>query len=104
MKKFIAYVKQYGEGCDYTIGCGQTLWELDAESLEQARVELEKEASDYNDENALKSITLYEVSHSEDMPVQEWENREKLRVEEAKKRAEETAERIEFERLKKKFD
>jgi len=27
---FIAHVKQSGEGCDYTIACGETVWKIDA--------------------------------------------------------------------------
>lgn len=38
-KRFIAYVKGQGEGCDYTIGCNQRLHALDATDLDAARAE-----------------------------------------------------------------
>lgn len=31
--KYYAYLKQEGEGCDYTIGCGNTLITLNAEKI-----------------------------------------------------------------------
>lgn len=33
------WVKQSGEGCDYTIGCGEKIFSLDAHTLEEARKE-----------------------------------------------------------------
>lgn len=34
--KFYLYRKQLGQGCDYTIGCGEALHELKAQSTEEA--------------------------------------------------------------------
>jgi len=36
------YVKERGEGCDYTIGCGNHLFDLKALSLEEAEKEAQK--------------------------------------------------------------
>jgi hypothetical protein len=36
--KFYLWMRQSGDGCDYTIGCGQRLVKLEAETIEQARV------------------------------------------------------------------
>ena len=33
--KFIAVLKQQGEGCDYSIECGKTTIEIDANTLEE---------------------------------------------------------------------
>ena len=38
--KYKAYLKQDGEGCDYTIGCGQTIVELQANNKEEAKEKL----------------------------------------------------------------
>jgi hypothetical protein len=35
--KFYLWMRQSGEGCDYTIGYGQRLIKLEAETIEQAR-------------------------------------------------------------------
>lgn len=37
---YIAWLTQNGEGCDYTIGCGQALHVLDAKTLEEALAEV----------------------------------------------------------------
>jgi len=39
---FIAHVKECGEGCDYTIGCGHRLITLLANTKEEAIAELKK--------------------------------------------------------------
>jgi hypothetical protein len=38
--KFYLWLKQNDNGCDYTIGCGQRLILLKAETIEQARAEV----------------------------------------------------------------
>lgn len=42
MRVFKVYIKQDGEGCDYTIGCGNTLVELKSTDIEVAKVEVLK--------------------------------------------------------------
>lgn len=103
MGKYIAYVKQYGGGCDYTIGCGQTLWELEASSLEDARIEVKNEVLVYTGLDRIDSATIYEVTHCEIMSVHEWYADEERRKKDEELQAKEVAEREEFERLQQKF-
>lgn len=64
MSKFIAYVKQRGEGCDYTIGCGLAIYEPKATTLDEATAEVLREYPPVNHEGKrdIASIMLYEVA------------------------------------------
>lgn len=101
---FIAYVNQTNNGCDYTIGCGKILWELKAVTQNGAFEELKRLIS--NEETGeleqdewdcpfYKEIILFEVSKQIQIPLDSWylESKEK-----------EKNERIEYERLKAKYD
>lgn len=92
-KTFYVYFKQSGEGCDYTIGCGQTLVKLEAKSYLAAEKEVKKLLMDneYDIEVLEKGLILEGVfgeidlgeiqteieeanthPHSEDNDYQEW--------------------------------
>ena len=64
MKLYKAYLKQAGEGCDYTIGCGYTSFAIEAEDMDAAIIELIKiikeEYSHY--EARLDCVELCEIS------------------------------------------
>lgn len=47
MTKFYLWLKQTGEGCDYTIGCGERLIPLNAHTIEDARKEALERADFY---------------------------------------------------------
>lgn len=47
--KFIVIMKQNGEGCDYTIGCGMTYCEVEASSYEDAKDKVLYEDIDEDD-------------------------------------------------------
>jgi len=38
--KYALWLKQSGEGCDYTIGCGERIYPLEATTLEEAKEEI----------------------------------------------------------------
>lgn len=38
--KYYAYLKQKGEGCDYTIGCAQTIRTFEANDDDDAKLKL----------------------------------------------------------------
>lgn len=104
MKKFVAYLHQEG-GCDYTIGCGNTMINLEAEDMNSAELELESIIkSDYNSrESTLSSATIYEVT--DERPVKVRLVYDRIREEEnsEKRKKLEDSERQEYERLVKKF-
>lgn len=105
MKTYIAYLKQAGEGCDYTIGCGRTVIDISANSMDEAQQKLvEIIADNYShDETMLKTAVIYEVLQLNMVDIkvlyQKIINDRNSEI----KRIEEEKERQEFERLKSKY-
>lgn len=100
---FYAYLQQNG-GCDYTIGCGNLLITLKAQSLPEAAIELNQRIKDdgYIGEQQLSKILLIE-GNSVNIDVHSiYDKIEKERQDEVTKKKEEH-EKQEFERLRKKF-
>jgi division protein CdvB (Snf7/Vps24/ESCRT-III family) len=70
---FIAYLSQWGEGCDYTIACGKKLVQLKATTYDAALDELDELIRDeygYEDRR-LEYVTLYEVTNKTSYDVDE---------------------------------
>ena len=61
---YIAVLKQEGEGCDYTIGCGINILRFDTDNATKAReLLIEEIRENYNyDEAMLESVDLYHAS------------------------------------------
>lgn len=104
--RYKAHLTQRCEGCDYTIGCGQTTINLDSDNIEAAVKELVKIIKETysHDEYLLKSAKLYEIKQVIDMNldfIYEEIDKEKLL-----KNKEDLSEkeRKEYERLKKIFE
>ena len=58
-----AYLKQSGEGCDYTIGCGRTMITIIATDIEDAKIKLIEEIEDnYSGDQKLVLCELYEIN------------------------------------------
>ena len=105
MKKYKVYLKQDGEGCDYTIGCGQTVITIEAENIKKATIQLKEIIADeYNhDEARLEKVELYEISNIGVFDIQHfYEDLKKMEVL-ANNSVKENAEKLEYERLKSKF-
>ena len=116
-KKYIAYIKQDGEGCDYTIACGYKLIELRGGTIEEAREDLMKRMSphgwddeddedydtSYSGEQALESATIYEVTSEEEFDTDEFYKSFKEREKLSKQDAADRKEREEYQRLHNKF-
>jgi hypothetical protein len=113
---FIAYINQTDNGCDYTIACGKTLIELQAQDRDQAILELKTRvigtySPEYDsDEDSLwgpdgiQSATLYEVISSEDMPIGQWQSDANQRRLEARIDREKVKRREQYEQLRKEFE
>ena len=104
MIKFKAYLQQDG-GCDYTIGCGKLVIDIEANSLEDAKIKLFSIIfNEYNhDENRLANVELFELAST---TVVDIKNLYKKLDEDKKEQVENLIlmrEKEEFERLKKKF-
>lgn len=116
---FLAYVKQAREGCDYTIACGETLWELEAATRSEAIDELKRmvlgewvpEDGEYEGgcwdewgEGDLGKVELIEVERRELLPIEIWYSKAKGKIEQGKVDVTQQAERMEYKRLKAKYD
>ena len=100
---FVALLEQPG-GCDYTIGCGLQLIELESQTRAAAVQELrDLVLEEYTGDDALRLVTLYEVSDKLDMPVRSWYKEQAEERQLAQMRVADSAERELYERLKQKF-
>lgn len=101
---FYLFMKQEGEGCDYTIGCGRQLAQLEAETLEDAiAMAVETYAIDDTGEQELEEAVIFGAPvHTFDLPAMKHAQRVAKR-EQAKSESDDR-ERAEFERLRKKFN
>ncbi len=102
MNKFKAYFEQGGEGCDYTIGCGMILIDLEATNWDAANEELVERMYDYGLGN-IHRATLLEITKTLYIDVDDIKAAEEETRNEEKQREIEEQERKEFERLKQKF-
>lgn len=108
MKKFLLIERQNG-GCDYTIGCGIRTSVILANNVSEAKEKIYNQiGSSWHGkyEDYISNVNLYEIS-KEITDIEEYLNNkkeERLIAEkiEANKKQDEL-ERIEFERLKRKF-
>lgn len=104
MKKYKAFISQ-GDGCDYTIGCGKTVINLDADSLEKALEQfIEIVRKEYSGEYKLESAEVYEINEIHSINMKKlYEGIYKDNAHQALIELEEEEKR-EFERLKQKFE
>lgn len=77
-----AYLKQDGEGCDYTIGCAQTVINIEANTMPEAFTKLYNIiAESYTGDRSLGYCELYEVNQIITLNLEKWykmiENSEK---------------------------
>ena len=120
--KFWAYVKQRGEGCGYTIACGEAIWEIEANSWEDAVEEArlftvgnpkwEEEDDDVHmgqwlgrpgKRPRLEWVRLVEIVREEEMPIVEWYAARVAEHEEIERQEHEQYERERYEQLKQKY-
>lgn len=105
MPKYILYAKA-GEGCDYTIACGKEVYMLSSSSMEEAKKETDKFIKEHfsSDERRLKRAVLYEITKEVILNIDSIYTaiddvaKEKSLDEISEK------ERMEYERLKRKFE
>lgn len=101
--KYYAYLKQEGEGCDYTIGCGNTLITLNAENDKNAKEKLKEIIIEqYSErESMLEKAILFKETIDFDLKSVYDEVESKKEAE--KKSRQHIKDMEEFERLKKKL-
>jgi hypothetical protein len=105
MKTYKVYLKQLGEGCDYTIGCGKTIETIEAENIKDAIIRLKEIIADnYNhDESRLEKVEIYETSTIENFDIKSFYDDLNKMEELANISKKQEFERLEYERLKAKF-
>ena len=104
--QYKAYLSQKQEGCDYTIGCGNKIINIEAKNLEQANQKLITEIIENynNDEIKIDLAVIYEVNTIYEVPIIKIQQEiEKLKVQEKKREKEETEWEL-YQKLKRKFE
>lgn len=101
--KYYAYLKQEGEGCDYTIGCGNTLITLNAENDKNAKEKLKEIIIEqYSErESMLEKAILFKETI--DFDLKSVYDDVKSKKEDEKKSRQHIKDMEEFERLKRKL-
>lgn len=104
---WLLWIKQKGQGCDYTIDCGQTLITLRANNINEAREAVKEKLEFYgflsdSADRELDFCKLYEAV--------EYDAKAHLAIQEAQtiangliNKEKEEKEHVEYERLKNKF-
>jgi hypothetical protein len=62
MAKFLTHLYQ-GNGCDYTISCGETIYEFEAFSKEGIENQIKERIEYYGREN-IQKVTFYEITEN----------------------------------------
>lgn len=97
MAGYYLYAKQFGQGCDYTIGCGETLIPLKSTAAPGINAEIREIVADHGFGTAdleLEELTL--LQHVKDLDVEEW-------MPEDEEDPEKEARRAQYEQLKREF-
>lgn len=111
MPKFLAVWQQVG-GCDYTIGCGIRVEEIEAPTIDHVRAQvLDHFAAPGGDDegnDSIESVVIYPLQGEIKMLLDEAQlGSARARRDEARKerdaKSRDNRERAEFDRLKKKF-
>ena len=114
MNKYL-FVEYQDGGCDYTIGCGVRLTDIDAASMKEATEIFVKNVEDNHREDGIlysnhwdgdgtpDRISVYEVTDGGMLDMNAIWEKAQTEVEAREMKIKEAKEREEFERLKKKF-
>jgi hypothetical protein len=106
ISKYMAYLQQHGEGCDYTIACGKELIPLKGDNLTEAAKDLRRiiEEEGYTGERRLKDVVLLEIDNFISMDINLIYNEIKKEQERQVDEGNREAELAELERLKRKYE
>jgi len=117
MKRFMVIMRQDGEGCDYSIGCGIKYKIYEASSAEEAFMvwvddhdlnlphepSLFKYYGDTDGEGYLKKVMVFELGDTNEHLWPEFIARRKAEIAVKQLSEKEAKERAEYEKLKQKF-
>jgi len=99
-----AYLKQ-GNGCDYTIACGETVVNLKATNMDDAKKEMEQLLDEeYHGDMSLESCEIFEVNEAVSMDLKAFYSDRTAKIKD-KREADTKAERLrQYEIFKKEFE
>jgi len=103
---YYIYLKQEGEGCDYTIGCGNYLTYFDAENIVEAQNKIEqliKEQFPVGSDSTIESVLLF-TSEPIEVDVDSIYTKERERINKKIEKETEEREKALYEKLKGKFE
>jgi L-fucose isomerase-like protein len=107
MKSYIAVLKEWGEGCDYTIGCGVETIRFGAENMEEAIDYIRNyEVIEYYGSDRIESCDIIEIADEVDFAAiynkeESAREEEELKEQEALERE---SQRKQYESLKEEFE
>jgi len=102
--RYYAYLQQIGTGCDYTIGCGEHLTTIEANSDDEALEKIENLVSNnYHDDFELRRVLLFRASDVIPFNLKELYDRLSVEKENERTRLQHLRDMKDFERLKKKL-
>lgn len=103
--KYKAYLIQRGEGCDYYIGCAQTVINLTSDNMEDAIKELEDiidEQYSYEDV-MLEKVELYEINEIKNFNINKFYAERDKRLKKKQNDEDKIARFAEYQKLQKEF-
>ncbi len=102
--KFFLFVKQHGEGCAYTIGCGATLEPLLANSLDEAKCEADTWLYEHeNSECSFDKALIIDVKGIVEVDVDAMRAAKEAFLACGRAAMQEIGERLQYEKLKAKY-
>lgn len=105
--KFKAFLKQSGQGCDYTIACAQKVIDIVTDTKHKALQKLEKIIKeDYGPETlqALETVELYCIAEVVEVDVEMIYEEMRQKAQTDEEREKERMERAELARLQEKYN
>lgn len=111
MAKFIAVINDGTEGCDYTIGCGTKVIDIEAKDKDAAFAKLLEDshfseiASGDSEPDSIEdySVRLIEIAEDDKKIFSKWRSSMTSKAARIKKENDEKADLEQFEKLKKKL-
>ena len=106
--KMIALVYGIGEGCDYTIGCNKTWWELKATNMGKAIEEVKAKLRDYGEcdygAKSIGRVQILSVTAIDEMDLNHLRQEAKTKLENEERQKTERQERGQLEALKQNYE
>ncbi len=111
MAKYIVIKKQFGEGCDYTIGCGTRKDIVEAESIDEIMEKIalsegkhEPYCSELTGDNELAEVLIIPFDCAITVDLEPWRQKVQDNIKEYENDQTEANERAVLERLQKKYN